>query len=46
MDLSLSGARTSNYMHSSLYNGLSAAESAIREMIGAGVRVTQCVQWI
>ena len=22
-----------------------AVESAVREMIGAGVRVTQCVQW-
>ncbi len=46
VDLSLSGARTCNYMHSSLYGGLSAVESAAREMIDAGVRVAQCVQWI
>jgi hypothetical protein len=46
VDLSLSGARTCNYMHSSLYGGLSVVESAAREMIDAGVRVAQCVQWI
>jgi len=46
VDLSLSGARTSSFIKSSLYGGLSAVESAIREMIDAGVRVTQCVQWI
>ena len=46
VDLSLSGARTSRFIPSSLYGGLSAVESAIREMTGAGVRVTQCVQWI
>ena len=46
VDLSMSGARTSNYMHSSLYGGFSAVESAIREMIGAGVRVAQYVDLI
>ena len=46
VDLSLSGARTSNFIPSSLYDGLSAVESAVREMIDAGVWVTQCVQWI
>ncbi len=46
VDLSLSGARTSRFIPSSLYGGLSAVESAIREMTGAGVRVTQCVEWI
>lgn len=45
VDLSLSGARTSNFMPSSLYGGLSAVESAVREMISAGVRVAQCVRW-
>ena len=46
VDLSLSGARTSRFIPSSLYGGLSAVESAIREMTGAGVQVTQCIQWI
>jgi len=46
VDLSLSGARTSSFIKSSLYGGLSAVESAIREMIDAGVCVTQCVQWV
>ncbi len=45
VDLSLSGARASRFLQSSLYGGLSAVESAVREMIGAGVRVTQSVQW-
>ncbi len=45
VDLSLSGARAVNYMQSSLYGGLSAVESAVREMTGEGVRVAQCVQW-
>ena len=46
VDLSLSGARTSRFILSSLYGGLSAVESAVREMIDAGVRVTKSVQWI
>lgn len=46
VDLSLSGARTSNFISSSLYRGLSAVEFAVREMIGFGVRVTPCVRWI
>jgi len=45
VDLSLSGARASSFLQSPLYGGLSAVESAVREMIDAGVRVTQCVQW-
>ena len=45
VDLSLSGARTSNYLHSPLYAGLSAVESAIREMVREGVRVAQRVYW-
>ena len=44
VDLSLSGARTSRFIPSSLYGGLSAVESATREMTDAGVRVTQCVE--
>ena len=46
VDLSLSGARTSRFIQSSLYDGLSAVESAVREMIDAGVQVTKSVQWI
>ncbi len=46
VDLSLSGARTRSYMQSSLYDGLSAVESAVREMTDEGVRVAQCVRWI
>ncbi|MGB2689306.1 MAG: hypothetical protein WBC36_10005 [Desulfobacterales bacterium] len=46
VDLRLSGARAGSYMQSSLYGGLSAVESAVREMTGAGVRVAQCIQWI
>ena len=46
VDLNLSGARAGSYMQSSLYGGLSAVESAVREMTGAGVRVAECVRWI
>ncbi len=46
VDLSLAGARTSSFRPSSLYGGLSAVESAVQEMIDAGVRVTQGVRLI
>lgn len=46
VDLNLAGARTSSFRPSSLYGGLSAVESAVQEMVGAGVRVTQYVQWV
>jgi hypothetical protein len=46
VDLSLVGARTSSFRPSSLYGGLSAVESAVQEMIDAGVRVTQHIRWI
>jgi len=45
VDLSLSGARTSNFLSSSLYGGFSAVESAVREMLSEGVRVVQHVEW-
>lgn len=45
VDLSLSGARSHNFIHSSLYGGLSAVESAVREMINAGVKVAKYVRW-
>lgn len=46
VDLSLSGARTSNFMRSPWSDGSSHVESAVRDMIRAGVRVVQCVRWI
>ena len=46
VDLSLAGARTSSFRPSSLYGGLSAVESAVKKMVGAGVRVTRYVRWI
>ncbi len=46
VDLSLAGARTSSFRPSSLYGGLSVVESAVQEMIDAGVRVTQYIRWI
>ncbi|MFC1488343.1 EF-hand domain-containing protein [Thermodesulfobacteriota bacterium] len=46
VDLSLCGARTSSFTPSLLYGGMSAVESAVREMIDAGVQVTQCARWI
>jgi len=45
VDLSLSGARTSNFIRSPAHDGLSAVESAIREMIAAGVMVVQRAEW-
>ncbi len=45
VDLSLSGARTSNYISSTMYGGLSAVESAVREMIAAGVQVVRRAEW-
>ena len=46
VDLSLSGARTTNFRSSILYGGLSAVESAVREMMDAKVRVAESIQWI
>ncbi len=46
VDLSLSGARTSNFISTSLYGGMSAVEFAVREMMGFGVRVTPCIRWV
>jgi len=39
VDLSLCGARTSNYARSEMFGGRSSVESAVREMMAAGVRV-------
>jgi len=46
VDLSLAGARTSRFLPSSLYGGVSAVESAVLEMVEAGVRVAQRVRWV
>jgi len=45
VDLNLSGARTSNFMRSSMYGGLSAVEYAVREMTAAGVTVVRRIEW-
>ena len=46
VDLSLAGARASNYMNSSLFAGMSSVEFAIREMSDAGVKVAELVEWL
>jgi hypothetical protein len=46
VDLSLSGARTSNYVNSSQFDGMSSVEFAIREMSDAGVTVAEFVEWL
>ena len=45
-DLSLCGARTSNYLNSDLFQGMSPVESAIRQMSAAGVLVADSVEWV
>ena len=45
VDLSICGARLRNYLPSSLYEGVSAVESAIRQMTAADVQVVQRVEW-
>ena len=46
VDLSICGARTQNYQPSPIYNGLSAVESAIKQMSDAGVHVVRRVEWV
>jgi hypothetical protein len=45
VDLSICGARLRNYLPSSLYQGVSAVESAIRQMTAANVQVVRRVEW-
>ncbi|NVN89278.1 MAG: hypothetical protein HXX11_01630 [Desulfuromonadales bacterium] len=45
VDLSLCGARASNYLNSSQFGGISAVEAAMREMSACGVRVAERVVW-
>jgi len=44
-DVSLCGARVSNYAPSATFGGVSAVESAIRQMTDAGVRAVRYVAW-
>jgi hypothetical protein len=46
VDLSLCGARLRNYKASPQFHGLSAVESAVRQMIAAGVKVVRKVNLI
>ncbi|MCP4657748.1 MAG: isochorismatase family protein [bacterium] len=41
VDLGLCGARTGNYVRSPMFGGRSSVESAVREMMAAGVRVVR-----
>jgi hypothetical protein len=45
VDLSICGARLRNYLPSSLYEGVSAVESAIRQMTDADVKVVRRVEY-
>jgi hypothetical protein len=45
VDLSVSGARLSNYLQSKGFNGRSSVEEAVKEMISAGVIVVPHTQW-
>jgi len=46
VDLSICGARVSNYVNSAQFGGMSAVESALRDMSGEGVKVAQRVEWL
>jgi nicotinamidase-related amidase len=46
VDLSLCGARASNYLGSPQFDGMSAVESAILQMQAAGVVVAESVDWL
>ena len=45
VDLSLSGARLSNFKPSRQFGGVSAVESAIHQMKAAGVNVVEMISW-
>jgi hypothetical protein len=45
VDLSLSGARLSNFESSSQFGGVSAVESAVHQIKTAGVNVVQNISW-
>jgi len=46
VDLSLCGARSSNYANSPQFGGISAVETAIKQMSGEGVKVAERVEWL
>jgi len=46
VDLSLCGARSSNYANSPQFGGISAVETALKQMSGEGVRVAERVEWL
>lgn len=46
VDLSLCGARTSNFLPSAEFGGMSSVESAVREMVSEGVTVVPHVEWL
>ena len=45
VDVSICGARLRNFSPSAMYEGMSAVESAVRQMTAAGVRVVRRVEW-
>ncbi|MFC1849827.1 hypothetical protein ACFL27_06425 [candidate division CSSED10-310 bacterium] len=45
VDLSLCGARLSNYLKKSFIGNRSAVEAAVEEMIAAGVKVVRSINW-
>jgi hypothetical protein len=45
VDLSLSGARAKNYISSPLFNGLSAVEYAVVQMLDEGIQVVRQIEW-
>jgi hypothetical protein len=45
VDLSLSGARLSNFESSRKFGGVSAVESAAHQMKAAGVKVVKNISW-
>ena len=45
VDLSLCGARTSNYAPIPVFSGMSPVEAAMREMSEAGIVVAERVDW-
>ena len=46
VDLSLCGARASNYGNTKQFGGISAVEMAIKQMTDEGVKVAEGVKWI
>ena len=46
VDLSLCGARSSSYLNSPQFGGISAVETAMKQMTAEGVKVTEGVEWL